>query len=104
MFLFRFLGRTLVFAYAPGLLAPQRSDTRHFFFCTPSLVSLVRVSLCVTNDARVKPTIVGLLVFLSTVWAPVDKLLGFLVTLNTRKNEFEADQYSVDLDYGTAPS
>mmetsp|Transcript_44567 Transcript_44567/g.90032 ORF Transcript_44567/g.90032 Transcript_44567/m.90032 type:complete len:494 (-) Transcript_44567:100-1581(-) len=51
-------------------------------------------------NPTVKPTIVGLLVFLSTVWAPVDKLLGFLVTLNTRKNEFEADQYSVDLDYG----
>jgi STE24 endopeptidase len=48
----------------------------------------------------VKPTIVGLLVFLSTIWAPVDKLLSFLVTLNTRKNEFQADEYSVNLNYG----
>lgn len=52
------------------------------------------------NPAAAKPTIVGLMLFLSSIWAPVDKLLSFVLTLNTRKNEFQADQYSVDLDYG----
>jgi STE24 endopeptidase len=47
-----------------------------------------------------KPTIIGLMLFLSTIWAPVDKLLSFLVTYNTRRNEFQADQYSVGLNYG----
>ena len=40
------------------------------------------------------------MLFLSTIWAPVDKFLSFLVTLNTRRNEFQADQYSVALKYG----
>lgn len=40
------------------------------------------------------------MLFLSTLWAPVDKMLSFILTLNTRRNEFQADQYSVDLNYG----
>jgi len=35
-----------------------------------------------------------------TIWAPVDKLLSFILTLNTRRNEFQADQYSVSQNYG----
>ena len=34
-----------------------------------------------------------------TVWAPVDKLLNFLMTLNVRKNEFQADRYATGLGY-----
>lgn len=52
------------------------------------------------NPTTTKPTIVGLILFMSTIWAPVDKFLSFLVTLNTRRNEFQADQYSVKLKYG----
>jgi STE24 endopeptidase len=52
----------------------------------------------ITNST--KPTIIGLMLFLSTLWAPVDKMLSFVLTLNTRRNEFQADQYSVNLNYG----
>jgi hypothetical protein len=62
-----------------------------------------RFSLC-SVEKSVKPTIVGLIVFMSTIWAPVDKLLSFCLTLNTRKNEFQADQYSVNLGYGAFSS
>lgn len=51
-------------------------------------------------NPNTKPTIIGLMLFLSTIWAPVDKFLSFLVTYNTRRNEFQADQYSVGLNYG----
>ena len=47
------------------------------------------------------PVVIGFLLFSSTVWAPVDHFLSFLVTLNTRKNEFQADAFAVDL--GHAP-
>jgi STE24 endopeptidase len=47
-----------------------------------------------------KPTLIGLMLFMSTIWAPVDKMLSFILTLNTRRNEFQADQYSVNLNYG----
>lgn len=46
------------------------------------------------------PVFIGLLLFFQTLWAPVDKVLSFLVTLNTRRNEFQADAFSVHLGYG----
>lgn len=45
-----------------------------------------------------KPVLIGLLLFSQTVWAPVDHVLSFLLTLNTRRNEFAADAFAVDLD------
>ena len=32
-----------------------------------------------------------------TIWAPIDKVLSFILTLNSRRNEFAADKFSVDL-------
>ena len=47
-----------------------------------------------------KPTMVGLVLFLSTIWAPVDKILSFMITLNVRSNEFQADRFSVGKGFG----
>lgn len=46
-----------------------------------------------------KPVIIGFLLFSQTIWAPVEHVLSFLMTLNTRKNEFQADAFAVDLGY-----
>lgn len=47
-----------------------------------------------------KPVIIGLILFLQTIWAPVDSVLSYLVTANTRRNEFQADAFAVQLGYG----
>lgn len=44
------------------------------------------------------PTIIALLLFFQTLWAPVDKVLSFVLTVFSRHCEFAADQFSVDLD------
>jgi STE24 endopeptidase len=52
------------------------------------------------NDpARATPTIIALLLFFQTLWAPVDKLLSFVLTVVSRINEFGADKFSADLGY-----
>jgi len=43
------------------------------------------------------PTIIALLLFFQTIWAPVDKLLSFVLTVFSRQCEFGADKFSVDL-------
>jgi len=43
------------------------------------------------------PTIIALLLFFQTIWAPVDKILSFATTLFSRYNEFAADTFSADL-------
>lgn len=43
------------------------------------------------------PTIIALLLFFQTVWAPVDKILSFATTLFSRYNEFAADTFSANL-------
>ncbi|TMW67133.1 hypothetical protein Poli38472_012249 [Pythium oligandrum] len=53
-------------------------------------------------EREAKPVIIGFLLYSSTVWAPVDHLLSFLVTLNTRRNEFQADAFAVDLGHAPA--
>jgi STE24 endopeptidase len=50
------------------------------------------------DPSRPVPTIISLLIFFQTLWAPVDKVLSFLLTINSRFNEFAADKFSVDLD------
>ena len=51
------------------------------------------------NDpSRPAPTIIALLLFFQTLWAPVDKILSFILTAFSRYNEFAADRFSVDLD------
>mmetsp|Transcript_14978 Transcript_14978/g.31760 ORF Transcript_14978/g.31760 Transcript_14978/m.31760 type:complete len:507 (-) Transcript_14978:31-1551(-) len=49
------------------------------------------------DDSRPVPTIIALLLFFSTVWEPVDKILSYAMTMHSRKCEFEADEFSVDL-------
>lgn len=48
-------------------------------------------------DGTKVPTIIALLLFFQTLWAPVDKVLSFLLTVNSRKNEFDADKFGADL-------
>merc|ERR1711862_911718 len=51
------------------------------------------------NDpSRPTPTIIALLLFFQTLWAPVDKVLSFVLTVFSRHCEFAADKFSVDLD------
>ena len=50
------------------------------------------------NDlSRPVPVVIELLLFFQTLWAPVDKILSFLLTVFSRMNEFAADRFSVDL-------
>jgi STE24 endopeptidase len=42
-------------------------------------------------------TLIKLLLFFSTVWSPVDKVLTFIMTLKTRMCEFQADAYAIGL-------
>lgn len=46
---------------------------------------------------RPVPTIIALMLFFQTIWAPVDKILSFFMTIFSRMNEFAADKYSSDL-------
>ena len=73
-----------------------------------SIVLFYSFSLCYNSDelyrafgfndvSRPVPTIIALMLFLSTVWAPVGKLLGYAMTVHSRKCEFEADEYAVNL-------
>lgn len=43
------------------------------------------------------PIVVGMLLFFNTLWEPVDHALTFLLTLNSRRMEFQADKYATDL-------
>lgn len=45
------------------------------------------------------PMFIALTLFTSTYWTPVDKVLTFLVNVNSRRNEFAADQYGAKLGY-----
>ncbi|KAI9988975.1 hypothetical protein PInf_022696 [Phytophthora infestans] len=76
------------------------------------LASFYVFGLCM-NDAELfasfgfagdsaKPVIIGFLLFSQTMWAPVEHVLSFLMTLNTRKNEFQADAFAVDLGHAVA--
>ena len=73
-----------------------------------SIVLFYSFSLCYNSDelyrafgfndvTRPVPTVIALMLFLSTVWAPVGKLLGYAMTVHSRKCEFEADEYAVNL-------
>jgi len=49
------------------------------------------------DESRPIPTIIALVLFTSTIWAPVDKTLSFIMNVHSRKCEFEADEFSVNL-------
>ncbi|XP_013138228.1 PREDICTED: CAAX prenyl protease 1 homolog [Papilio polytes] len=47
-----------------------------------------------------KPIVIGLLVVLQLILAPYNSLLSFFVTALSRKFEFEADNFAINLNYG----
>jgi len=49
------------------------------------------------DSSRPVPTVIALLLFFQTIWAPVDKILSFVLTVFSRHCEFGADEFSVDL-------
>jgi len=49
------------------------------------------------DPSRGVPDIIRLMLFFQTLWAPVDKILSFILTVFSRHNEFAADKFSVDL-------
>jgi STE24 endopeptidase len=50
------------------------------------------------NDPnRPTATLIALMLFFQTLWAPVDKVLSFVLTIVSRQNEFGADKFSVEL-------
>jgi len=49
------------------------------------------------DDSRPIPTIIALLLFFQTIWAPIDKTLSYVMTVHSRKCEFEADEFAVNL-------
>jgi len=51
------------------------------------------------DDSRPVPTIIALMLFFSTVWEPVDKMISYAMTVHSRKCEFEADEFSASLGY-----
>jgi STE24 endopeptidase len=49
------------------------------------------------DGSRPVPTIIALILFFSTVWEPIDKTLSYVMTVHSRKCEFEADEFSFNL-------
>ncbi|CAM6001606.1 unnamed protein product [Sphagnum balticum] len=47
-----------------------------------------------------QPTLIGLMIVFQYVFAPYSELLGIMMTLFTRYNEFGADRFSAELGYG----
>ncbi|GMH57026.1 hypothetical protein TrST_g9715 [Triparma strigata] len=50
------------------------------------------------------PTLISLILFMLYFWAPLDKVISFLLTINTRMAEFAADRYSIGLGMKTLQS
>jgi len=48
------------------------------------------------------PVFVGLMLFSTTFWSPVDKILSLLMNFNSRYNEFAADKYAQQLGMADA--
>jgi len=48
-----------------------------------------------------KPVIIGITLFSQTLWAVVGHIVGFLMNINSRRNEFQADKFAVDLGYSS---
>jgi STE24 endopeptidase len=46
------------------------------------------------------PVFIGLMLFSQTFWGPVDKILSLIMTMNSRSNEFAADNFAVQLKKG----
>lgn len=51
------------------------------------------------SDTAGAPVVVGVLLFFMVLWEPVDHALSFVMTWNTRRMEFQADEYGANLGY-----
>ena len=49
------------------------------------------------GEDRPIPIIIALMLYFQTLWAPVDKVLSFVMTIFSRVNEFAADRFSAEL-------
>ena len=54
------------------------------------------------SDTAGAPIIIGLSIFFATLWEPVEHTLSFLLTLNSRRMEYQADFFSTTLGYASA--
>jgi STE24 endopeptidase len=65
------------------------------------IFSLCRENVALHNafgfDQASCPTFISLMIFITCVWAPVDKALSFALTVNSRLCEFAADKYSIEV-------
>ncbi|CAM9302219.1 unnamed protein product [Scytosiphon promiscuus] len=68
-------------------------------FCAFGLAMELGESLRLSFGYSTSATLITLYLFFAVMWAPVDHLLGVLMNVLSRKNEFEADAYAVKLGY-----
>ena len=46
------------------------------------------------------PVLIGLTLFTQTFWGPVDKCLTLAMNFNSRRNEFQADNFACSMGMG----
>lgn len=73
------------------------------FFLIYSLISnnaalFASFGFAVNADGK-PPIVIGLIIFMQSYWAPVDKVLSFILNINSRSNEFAADRFSLNLGH-----
>lgn len=64
---------------------------------TPALFSAFGFSVSASEPT---PVCIGLVLFIQSTWTPVDKILTLCVNINSRANEFAADNYAKELGMG----
>mmetsp|Transcript_6499 Transcript_6499/g.20474 ORF Transcript_6499/g.20474 Transcript_6499/m.20474 type:complete len:498 (-) Transcript_6499:64-1557(-) len=52
------------------------------------------------SDTAGAPALVGVLLFFNFLWEPVDHMLSFAMTWNSRRMEYQADRYGADRGHG----
>merc|ERR1712032_176542 len=66
------------------------------FYCFSLCYNSVTLYEAFGFESTKVPAMIALLLFFQTIWAPVDKILSFILTINSRSNEFAADKFSSD--------
>lgn len=74
------------------------SGAAFYFFALTYGSSDLYAAFGFNDPNRPAATIIALMLFFQTLWAPVDKVLSFILTYVSRQNEFAADRFSVDLN------
>ncbi|CAM9104294.1 unnamed protein product [Laminaria digitata] len=68
-------------------------------FSAFALATELSESLRLSFGYSTSATLITLYLFFAVMWAPVDHLLGVLMNMLSRRNEFQADAYAVKLGY-----